>query len=247
MAGARYQFGGSDILAAQIEQGARPDVYAAANTKLPAMLHAKGLLGTPVTFARNELVIAVPATSKITSIADLERAGTTLVIGSPTVPVGAYTRTVLRRLGSAAKRILANVRSQEPDVGGIVGKLTTGAADAGFTYVTDVKASHGKLRAVALPPSLGPRTSLAAAVVTGSRHAAAARAFVASLTAGAGQRALARRRLPAATVIRRAWFGAAGAVLLTVVLLFLALPVVAIFTHTTPGRLIARLGDPREP
>ena len=34
------------------------------------------------------------------------------------------------------------MRSNEPDVKGIVGKLTQGAADAGFVYVTDVNAAE---------------------------------------------------------------------------------------------------------
>ncbi|HSO97375.1 MAG TPA: molybdate ABC transporter permease subunit [Solirubrobacteraceae bacterium] len=45
-------------------------------------------------------------------------------------------------------------------------------------------------------------------------------------------------------MIRRAWFGAGAALLLALTLAFLVLPVVAIFTDTTPGRLIGRLGDP---
>ena len=36
--------------------------------------------------------------------------------------------------------ILANVRSNEPDVAGVVGKVAQGAVDAGFVYVTDVRA-----------------------------------------------------------------------------------------------------------
>ena len=56
-------------------------------------------------------------------------------IGAETVPVGAYTRDVLGRLPAGAReQILANVRSEEPDVRGVVGKLTQGAADAGFVY-----------------------------------------------------------------------------------------------------------------
>ena len=39
-------FAGSDELAAQIRQGGKPDVFAAANTKLPDELHAEGLLGS---------------------------------------------------------------------------------------------------------------------------------------------------------------------------------------------------------
>ena len=45
------------------------------------------------------------------------------------------------------------MRSNEPDVKGIVGKLTQGAADAGFVYVTDVNATNGKLKAITLPPA----------------------------------------------------------------------------------------------
>jgi len=95
---------------------------------------------------------------------------------------------VLARLGGAQeKRILAKVRSQEPDVSGIVGKLSQGAVDAGFTYVTDVKAAGGKLRAIALPASLQPVVGYAAAVVKGSAHAEAARQFISGLLTGAGR------------------------------------------------------------
>ena len=38
----------------------KPDVFAAANTKLPDELYAKGLVEKPVEFAGNRLVIAVP-------------------------------------------------------------------------------------------------------------------------------------------------------------------------------------------
>src|SRR5438045_8905762 len=58
---ARFSFAGSDVLAAQIQQGIKPDVFASANTKLPNMLYAKGLVAKPVTFAANKLVLAVPA------------------------------------------------------------------------------------------------------------------------------------------------------------------------------------------
>ena len=43
---------------------------------------------------------------------------------------------------------------------------------------------------------------------------------------------------------RRGWFPLLLGAALTVTLVFLVLPVVAIFTHTSPGRLISRLGDP---
>jgi molybdate transport system substrate-binding protein len=190
----RLSFGGSDALAAQIRQGIRPDVFAAANTKLPAQLRAAGLVAPPVVFATNELVLAVPARgARVHALADLATPGVTIAIGSASVPVGAYTRTVLARLGAAqARAILANVRSQEPDVHGIVGKLSEGAVDAGFVYVTDVRAAGGALRAIALQPALQPRVAYGVAIVKGTRHAAAARAFVAGLLHGTGAAALRR-------------------------------------------------------
>ena len=54
---------------------------------------------------------------------------------------------------------------------GIVGKLTQGAVDAGFVYVTDVDAAGDELEAIALPPVIEPDVTYAAGVVR--RRAAA--------------------------------------------------------------------------
>ncbi len=189
LARARFSFAGSDILAAQIEQGVRPDVFASANTKLPEMLYAKGLLDRPVVFAANRLVLAVPASStKITSFADVEKPGITLSLGTAGVPVGAYTQTALDRLPASQRSlVLANARDREPDVTGIVGKLTQGAADAGFLYITDVTATHGQLKAIPLPAGLRPQVAYGAAVVKGAAHPQQARAFVKGLLEGDGR------------------------------------------------------------
>jgi molybdate transport system substrate-binding protein len=187
----RFSFAGSDALAAQIQEGIKPDVFASANTKLPDMLYAKGLVEKPVDFARNELVLAVPTGSKITSIADIEKPGVTLAIGTPTVPVGSYTQTVLSRLSpEEAAAVKANVKDEEPDVSGIVGKLTEGAVDAGFLYITDVKAAGDKLRAIPLPTALRPQVTYGVAVVKGAAHPTQAQQFIAGLLSGRGQQEL---------------------------------------------------------
>ena len=188
----RFSFAGSDQLGAQIRAGARPDVFAAANSKLPDALHADGLVEKPVAFARNRLVLAVPAEhAKVHRLEDLTRAGVTLAVGAPAVPVGAYTRKVLGGLPAAQSRtILGHVRSNEPDVAGVVGKVAQGAVDAGFIYITDVKAAGGRLRAIELPARLQPRVVYEIAVVKGSEHPAQARAFVRGLLTGAGRSAL---------------------------------------------------------
>jgi molybdate transport system substrate-binding protein len=186
---ASFSFAGSDMLAAQIQQGVKPDVFASANSKLPDQLYAKGLVEKPVKFATNQLVLAVPASSgKVQGLTDLTKAGVTIAIGSATVPIGSYTRQVLSGLGAAkSAAILGHVRSNEPDVGGVVGKLTQGAVDAGFVYVTDARAAAGKIRAITLPASLQPNVVYEVAVVKGTKHSKQANAFVSGLLTGAGR------------------------------------------------------------
>jgi molybdate transport system substrate-binding protein len=188
----KAQFAGSDELAAQITQGVKPDVYAAADTSLPEQLYAKGLVGRPRVFAGNELVLAVPAHgAKVHGLGDLDARGVTVATGADSVPVGAYTKQVLDRLGAAQEHgILANVRSQEPDVKGVVGKITQGAVDAGFVYRSDVRAADGRLRAIALPARLRPKVAYGVAVVKGAQQPALAQRFVDGLVRGKGQQAL---------------------------------------------------------
>jgi molybdate transport system substrate-binding protein len=181
----RLSFAGSDELAAQIRQGAKVDVYAAANTRIPDELYGEDLLSNPVEFATNEFVLAVPKDSDIDSVDDLTEEGTTVVIGSASVPAGLYTRETLSKLPPAQRKaILANVRSNEPDVKGIVGKLTQGAADAGFVYVTDVNATGGDLKAIHLPRTLEPKVTYGAGVVSKAEQPELAQRFVDGLTDG---------------------------------------------------------------
>jgi molybdate transport system substrate-binding protein len=188
---AKMSFAGSDELAAQIRQGVKPDVYAAANTTLPDELHRAGLVGPPTVFATNTLVLAVPEDSQIHSLDDLTKPGTTIVMGDPTVPVGSYTREVLDRLpAEQSKAIFDNVRSEEPDVSSISGKLTQGAADAGFLYITDVIATDGQLKAIQLPADLRPNVAYGAALVTGANNPDGARKFIRGLLSGDGATAL---------------------------------------------------------
>ncbi len=188
----RLSFAGSDELAAQIRQGIEPDVFAAANVELPDQLFEEGLVERPVRFASNELVLAVPAGGgRVASLEDLGEVGVTLAVGAGGVPVGEYTRTVLDRLpASQSKAIRANVRSREPDVAGIVGKLTQGAVDAGFVYRSDVADAGGKLDAIELPDALKPAVEYGVAVVKGAPNPAGGRAFVDGLLEGAGAEAL---------------------------------------------------------
>lgn len=187
----RLSFAGSDELAAQIRQGVRPDVFAAANTKLPDALHDEGLVEEPRVFATNELVVVVPNDSKLEAVEDLARDGTTVAVGDEDVPVGAYTKTVLDRLPAVeARAIRANVRTEEPDVKGVLGKVAQGAADAGFVYASDVQAAGERVRAIRLPDALKPRVEYGVAIVKGAPNPEAADRLVTSLVSGPCQAAL---------------------------------------------------------
>jgi molybdate transport system substrate-binding protein len=198
LANVRLSFAGSDELAAQIRRGVRPDVFAAANTKLPTELNREGLLEKPVVFATNQLVLAVPSSSdKVRTLAGLAAPGAKLAIGSASVPVGSYTREVLSRLPAGERSaILHNARSEEPDVRGVVGKLTQEAADAGFVFRSDVEAAKGRLDAIELSKRLQPEVAYAAGVLKDAEEATAARSYVNGLVSG-----------PCAKALRRAGFG----------------------------------------
>jgi molybdate transport system substrate-binding protein len=196
--GQRYSFGGSDTLAAQIEQGAPADVFISANMAIPEALYAKHLVTKPRVLTRNTLVLVVPRANPahVRTVADLRRKGVKLVVADPTVPVGKYTVEVLRKLHETA--ILDHVVSRETDVRGVLAKVALGEADAGFVYATDARTVPGKVTAIRLPARGQPNVEYGIAVVRSSRHAAAAEAYVARLL-----RAPAQEKLRAAGFLAR--------------------------------------------
>ena len=184
---ARFDFAGSNELALQIEQGAKPDVFAAASPKYAEQLHEKGLIDGPRFFASNRLVIVVPKgnPAHIAVPGDLARPGVKLVLGAAGVPVGDYARKALKRLGVAASPV-----SEEDDVKGVVGKVALGEADAGIVYATDVKPVADKVRVVELPAQAQPKIRYPIAVLVHAEDTEGARAFVALVLGPTGQAAL---------------------------------------------------------
>ncbi|MDX6569642.1 MAG: molybdate transport system substrate-binding protein [Gaiellales bacterium] len=179
----KYSFAGSDALQAQIALGAPADVFLAASAVGPDALYAAGKCQKPVIFVRNRLVLAVPASNPadITSVYDLKRAGVRVLIGTPTVPIGSYTRQILRNVG-LLNAITPQVVSQEKDVATIAAKLKLGAADAGFVYVTDALSAGPALKALPLPTWAQPPVKYEGCVVTASADQASAEAFLKRLS-----------------------------------------------------------------
>jgi molybdate transport system substrate-binding protein len=186
-AAVRSSFAGSDQLAAQIRQGARADVFASADTAYPAELHREGLVEEPVVFARNRLVVVTPTDGSVGSLGDLARPGTKIVIGDSSVPVGQYTHEALGQLPEREQdAILANVRSEEPEVSSVLAKVVDGTADAGFVYATDAATVFGEVRTVAIPSELQPDVAYAAAVLSDSAEPALAHRYLEGLLRGRG-------------------------------------------------------------
>jgi molybdate transport system substrate-binding protein len=190
--GPSYSFAGSNQLAFQIRQGAPADLFASAAPSYAQELFRDGLVERPRTFAANALVLAVPRSNPagLHSVWDLRDKRVRLVVGAPAVPVGDYTRRVLRRL--ALTSALDAAVSQEPDVKSIVGKIAVGEADAGFVYRTDVRAASGRLRAIPIPAWAQPAVRYQVAVVRASRSRTAARRFVNALSTPRARRMLTR-------------------------------------------------------
>ena len=187
----RFQFAGSNQLALQISRGAPADAFASASPVYTQGLFRDGLVEKPRTFATNTLVVAVPRSNpaKVRSVFDLaKRPKLKLVVAGQKVPIGLYTREVLKRL--ALLRVLRKAVSQEPDVKGIVGKLALGEADAGFVYATDVRAASSRLVAFPLPQRSQPTVRYEVAVVKGSSNREAALELVADLLSTDGRREL---------------------------------------------------------
>jgi molybdate transport system substrate-binding protein len=189
--GPRYSFAGSDALAAQIQQGAPADVFAAASPKFPEQLYQKGIVGKAVVFASNRLVLITPAANPaaIRTVFDLRRPGIKLVVGDKAVPIGSYTRQMLANLGLTS--VLSNVVSNEQNVRDILAKVSLGEADAGFVYVTDAKTVPGKVRTIFLPGWAQPHVKYELAIVKRTANRAAATAFVRKVLAKRGQKLLA--------------------------------------------------------
>jgi molybdate transport system substrate-binding protein len=188
---ARASFGGSNQLAQQARQGFPFDVFLSASPQYTQALFAEGLVRKPVPFATNSLVLIVPRSNpaRIATVADLaKRPKLRLVVAGPRVPIGLYTREVLKRL--SLLRVLRKTVSLEPDVKGIVGKVALGEADAGFVYATDVRPIAGKVRVIRFPRSAQPTVVYEAAIAAEPRDLEAAQAFLIELLGAEGRRAL---------------------------------------------------------
>jgi len=191
---ARYAFGGSNTLQLQIERGAPADLFLSASPQEAQALYAKGRCSRPQTFATNKLVLIVSNGDprRIGSIYGLRKGGYSLSIGNAAVPIGDYTRRLLRRLRLSSV-LRSNRVSQQSNVGQVLSQVAFGSADAGFVYMTDARTQSGRVDTLFVPRWAQPPVRYQGCVV--KRRGADARGaerLLQSIRASRGRAALKR-------------------------------------------------------
>jgi molybdate transport system substrate-binding protein len=198
-----FNFAGSPTLRTQLAQGARADVFASADEPNMAGAQKDGTItGEPQIFARNLLVVVVPAKNPagLQTLQDLAKPNIKLVLTNKDVPVGTYARQALEKMSQDpafgpdfSKRVLANLVSEETNVKQAASKIQLGEADAGIVYSTDVTpALRDAVRVIQIPAEFNVVAKYPIAVVKGARNEAGARAFIAYVLSPTGQAVLAR-------------------------------------------------------
>jgi molybdate transport system substrate-binding protein len=180
-----FSFDASSALVQQITQGAPADVFASADTANMDKLTGAGLNATaPVVFANNSLAIIVPKGNPkgITGVADLAKPDLKIVLCAEEVPCGKYAKQILTSANVAVTPV-----SFAQNVKGVVTPVTTGEADAGIVYLTDVQAASDKADAVTIPADINVLARYPIASTEASSHADVNQAFIAFVTGPDGQ------------------------------------------------------------
>jgi molybdate transport system substrate-binding protein len=154
-----FNFGGSQQLAAQINQGALADVFASAAAKnLDQVAYDPS---SRRIFALNQLVVITRSSSgRLHSLRALSNCSR-IVLAAPPVPAGGYAlyalRAVSKRLGQSwLNTVQQHVVSQEQDVRAVLAKVELGEADAGIVYRSDAVSGKGKVYTLAIPDAYQP-------------------------------------------------------------------------------------------
>ncbi|HNJ79156.1 MAG TPA: molybdate ABC transporter substrate-binding protein [Marmoricola sp.] len=181
----RFSFGGSSDLVEQIKAGSPADVFASADT---ANMDKLGdLAEKPATFATNTLQIVVPAGNPagISTFADLAKPGLKLVICAPEVPCGSASQTAATAAGVKLKPV-----SEEQSVTDVLGKVTSGEADAGLVYVTDVRSAGDAVEGISFPESSAAVNSYPITALADAKHPELAQQFADFVVSPAGLKVL---------------------------------------------------------
>lgn len=182
-------FAGSSDLVTQITEGAPADVFASADEPNMQKLTDAGLIdpADPIPFATNVLTIAVPPGNPagVASFADLAKPDVATVVCAPQVPCGRATEAIEQSTGVTLMPV-----SEESSVTDVLGKVSSGEADAGLVYVTDVKGAGGAVEGIDFAESANAVNVYPIAPVSASQNPALAAAFVGFVTSPSGRAVL---------------------------------------------------------
>ena len=184
-----FNFGGSSDLVAQLQQGAPGDLFASADTVTMDKAVTDALIaGEPSVFATNSMEIAVPPgnPADVDSFAALADPDVTVVVCAPQVPCGAATVAIEENTGVTLSPV-----SEESSVTDVLGKVTSGEADAGIVYVTDVKAAGDTVETIEIPVAVNATNRYPIGVLAGSGSPELAEHFQDFVLGPQGQQVLA--------------------------------------------------------
>lgn len=182
-------FDSSATLAGQAVEGAPADVVATADPRtMQTMVDAGVIDGTPVPFARNELVLVVPPGNPagIRDLTDLDDPAVDYVVCVVAAPCGALAADLLAENG-----VDAEPRSYDVDVKAVLTKVLLDEVDAGLVYASDAVAAADGVTEIPLPPGPPADTTYLAARVTPSAEPDLAAAWLNLLRSPDGQDVLA--------------------------------------------------------
>jgi molybdate transport system substrate-binding protein len=185
----KFNFGGSDTLAASIVSGAPADVFAAASTTtMDTVTKAGDGTGIPNIFVKNRLEIAVPPGDPkgIKTLSDLTEPGIKVALCAASVPCGAAAVKA-----ETAGNVKITPVTLETDVKAALTKVELGEVDAALVYATDVRAAGARVEGIPFPEAEDAVNRYPIVVLEDAPNPTAAQAFVDLVRSDAGRRALA--------------------------------------------------------
>ena len=191
-----YNFAGSPTLRTQLEQGARADVFASADTIQMEQARQSGVVqGDRPIFVRNRLVVIVPKANpgKVIEFRDLAKSGLKLDLANAKVPVGNYSRQAISKASTDYgadfdKQALANIISEEDNVKQVVTKVQLGEVDAGIVYVSDATPKVSKdIQTIPIPDAYNQIAAYPIALTKEVKNRVAAEAFIRFVLSAEGQ------------------------------------------------------------
>ncbi len=184
-----FSFGGSSSLVQQLAAGAPADVLITADIVTMGAAREGGEVGEAQMLARNRLTMVVEPgnPTAVRTLADLSDPRRVVVLCAVHVPCGRLARAALD-----SARVVVVPRGIEPDVKGVLTKVSLGEADVGIVYATDARSAANVTDTIPIAGADDPKLEAVylAAVTTTSRQRPLAQAFIDHLLTATAQRSL---------------------------------------------------------